>query len=860
MPTNSVYNKLVFFLFLLISLGNNRLYAQNGTGDTLKKPFTDTIPISEGQESLEEQIKYSAQDSVVALPEQGKAVLYGKSRIEYGSMNLEAEYIEIDYTKNVVTAYGKKDSTGKNVGTPVFKEGDETMEADKIMYNLKTKKGKIFNALTKQGDLLVIGNEIKKDSTNIIYMKDMKCIPCQEADARTAFRATKAKIIPNDKIVTGPMYLEIGGVPTPLGLPFGFFPNTKKQHNGILMPTFGNSESQGLNLRQGGFYWGINDMTDMTIRGDIYANGSWALNTTNNYKVLYKSQGSTYLSYSEFNIGDKDIPSGFSKNKAFEARWTHTQDNRNNPTTRFGANVNFVKNQNINRLRADNSGQFLQNTFLSNINFSKSFKLSSLSINASHSQNSQTGQMTITFPQLTYNINRFYPLKRKDAVKQNVFDKIGASYLLQINNSLTGKDSTIFKGSIADSMRYGVLQSIPISTNFNLFKYITVTPGVNFTSYSYLKGVEKSYYLDTTIVKTGDGVNKKVYTPRQKTTITDGFITGYDANFTTAFSTKVFFDYIFRKGKVTQVRHLLIPTLGYTYRPDYSDKQFGFYKPIQTDSAGTIGQYSIFERGVFGGPARGKQNSLSINLSNNLEAKLKQRTDTGVNYKKIVLLQNVGLSTAYNFAADSLKMSDITISGRTVLFKNININMTSYYSPYLYSRQNKAIVDRYLLNEGKGPVRFTGASISVNTALSSNMVEAAKKLKKPPSVTNGAERGAEEDLNPSEHLPWNLGINYNLVLSNPDATRTHPSHQLGLTADFMPTKFWKLGVTSGYDFTNQKLSYTSISIHRDLKCWEANINWIPFGVNKSYRLTLNLKTAMLSDFKIPRQSFPIDNF
>ena len=281
--TISLNNKVVFFLLLLISLTRfNASFAQNQTSDSLKKVSVDTIIPIEEDESIEERITYSAEDSTVALPLEGKAFLYGKSKVNYGSMNIESEFIEIDYSKNLITAYGKKDSLGKNVGNPVFKDGSETMEAEKIMYNLKTKRGKIFNALTKQGELLVIGNEIKKDSTNIIYMKNMKCIPCQEEDARTVFRATKAKIIPDDKIVTGPMYLEIGGVPTPLGLPFGFFPNTKKQHNGILLPTFGNSPGQGFNLRQGGFYWGINDKTDMVIRGEIYANGRWAIRKVNN--------------------------------------------------------------------------------------------------------------------------------------------------------------------------------------------------------------------------------------------------------------------------------------------------------------------------------------------------------------------------------------------------------------------------------------------------------------------------------------------------------------------------------------------------------------------------------------------------
>ncbi|MCC6369916.1 MAG: LPS-assembly protein LptD [Bacteroidia bacterium] len=841
---------------LLISLTVNGLYAQNTQQDTLKKPITDTLSADSGEESIEETIKYSAQDSVVALPQQGRAILYGKANVDYGSMNMTAEFIDIDYNKNTITAYGKKDSTGKNVGTPVFKDGEEPMEAEKIMYNLKTKRGKIFNALTKQGDLLVIGSEIKKDSTNIVYMKDMKCIPCQEADARTIFKATRAKIIPNDKIVTGPMYLEVGGVPTPLGLPFGYFPNTKKQHNGILLPTFGVSPTQGFNLRQGGFYWGINDKTDMTIRGDIYANGSWALNVTNNYRVLYKAAGYTYFGYSLFNVGDKDIPSSYSKRKAFEIKWSHNQDNRNNPSVRFSANVNYVNNQSVNRLSAINTEQFLQNNFLSNINFTKNYKLSSLSLNGTHSYNSQTGQMSITLPALTFNVNRFFPFKRENAVTQNVLDKIGISYILQANNSLTGKDSTIFKGSILDSLRYGVKQSVPISTNFNLFKYVTVTPGINLSSVSYMKSVEKNFRVDTIT----DTLGIKSYKGSVSTKEINKLVNGFDANFSTSFSTKVFFDYMFKKGKLSQIRHLMIPTLGYNYRPDFGTDYFGYWKAVQTSTLGQTTNYSVFERGIFGGPSYGKQNALSINLNNNFESKLRTKTDTGITYRKVVLLQNLGLGAAYNFAADSLKMSNITLSARTVVLKNININLNSSFDPYVYNKTNKADVNTFLFNTGRGPARFTNAVISVNTSLSNNMIEAAQKLRKPPSANNGAERGAENDLNPTSKQPWNLNLNYNLTLSNYDDTKIQPSHQLGITADMMPTKYWKVGVTTGYDFTQQKPSTTRISVYRDLKCWAANISWVPFGTLKSYMITLNLKSAMLSEFKIPRQRQWYDYF
>lgn len=871
------HNKIFLFLALLISLNISNLSAQTQPGDSLKRPIVDSVAVKEdNSETLEDKIKYAAADSLVAIPGSGKALLYGKAKVDYGSMNIEAEFIELDYTRNLITAYGKKDSLGKNVGNPVFKDGDQTMEADKIMYNMKTKKGKIFNALTKQGELLVIGGEIKKDSTNIIYMKDMQCIPCKDADARTIFRAPKAKIIPDDKIVTGPMYLEIGGAPTPLGLPFGYFPNTKKQHNGILLPTFGNSPQRGFNLQNGGYYWGINDKTDMIIRGTIYANGSWGLSTTNDYNILYKSRGSVSLQYNRFNNGDKDVPQSFSKQSSYQINWQHAQDNKSNPSIRFSASVNFVNNQTYNRLTTVNTGQYLQNTFQSNVNFTKTYKLSSLSINATHSQNSLTHDMTITLPQLTYNVNRFFPFKRANAVKPNVFDKLGISYLLESRNTLSGKDSLIFKGKPLDSLNYGIKHTIPISTNFTVFKYITVTPGLNFSSEMYTKTVRKEFYNSSTPFGVSPGsapavsnpsnpsgkvVAGDIYNQGIKTTTENKLAIGYDAAFSTAFNTQIYFDYMFKKGKVKQIRHLLIPTLTYNYRPDFGSQQFGFYKKVTTDTLGHTQKYSIFEKGIFGGPALGKVNGLGINLNNTFDAKLKQNTDTGVTYKKVSILQNLGLSTNYNFAADSFKMSNISLTARTVLFKNINLTLNSAFDPYAYDKVNNREINKFVYQSGNKLARFTTGNISINTSIGSNMLAAARKAKQQaPDMTNGAERGAKNDLDNEEKLPWNLTVSYNLGLSNPNDKKIHPSHTLNFSGDVKPTKFWKVGVTSGFDFTTQRLSYTSFNIYRDLKCWEASIRWVPFGYNKSYSIAINLKSSMLSEFKIPRQRQYLDTF
>ncbi|MBA3665522.1 MAG: LPS-assembly protein LptD [Bacteroidetes bacterium] len=816
--------------------------------DTLKKVTIDTLSAGD-DEGLEDKITYSAEDSTVYLASQSKVLLYGKARIEYGDMNLQAQFIEMDYAKNIVIAYGTKDSAGKNVGTPVFKDGAQEMNADKIMYNLKTKKGKIFNALTKQGELLVIGKEIKKDSTNVIYMKDMRCIPCQDEDARTVFKATRAKIIPDDKIVTGPMYLEIGGVPTPLGLPFGYFPNTKKQHNGILLPQFGNSTNLGFNLRDGGFYWGINDKTDMIIRGDIYANGSWSLKTTNDYSVIYKAHGAVNLAYSVFNIGDKDIPTQFSKEKTYSVGWQHTQDNKSNPTIRFTANVNYVNNQRINRLNAINSGQFLTNTFQSNINFTKQFKSSSLSLNATHSQNSLTHDAEITLPSLTYNVNRFFPFKRENAVRQNVLDKIGINYLFEARNTLSGKDSVLFKGDIENRLRYGIRHSLPISTNFNILKYITVTPAINLSSSMYTKSTRKEFI--------------RGYTPTSnvKTDTVSGFVGSYDANFSTSLNTKVFFDYAFKRGRVKQIRHLLIPTLTYSYRPDFGQEQYGFYKKVQTDTTGVNYQrYSIFDNTLFGGPAPGKTNALGINLNNNIEAKVRKTTDTGFAYNKVSLLQNISLNTSYNFAADSFKMSIIGISARTKLFKYFDVVTNANFDPYGYDVVTRKQVKEFSYRNNNKLVQFTNANLALNTSFGSNQLEAMRKTRQPPNMTNGAERGAVNDLDKQEKLPWTVNVYYNLSLANINYNTLKPTQTLNFSGDIAPTKFWKLGITSGFDFTRKRVSYTSINIYRDLKCWEAHIDWVPFGIRKGYYLTMNLKSSMLRDFKIPKRSIPMDNF
>lgn len=821
------------------------------TTPTSPQAKVDSLDTEEDSEPLEHRIVYNARDSIRYETKGNKIYLFGDGFVQYEDMNLKSEFIEIDNEKNTITAYGKTDSLGKNSGTPVFKDGAQEITCRKMIYNLKTKKGKIYDILTKEGDLLLLGSEVKKDSNNVVYMKNLKCIPCEYEDSRTIFKAKRAKIIPDDKIVTGPMYLEIGGVPTPLGLPFGFFPNTKKRHSGILIPFYGNSEALGFYLKDGGFYWGINEQTDMTIRGDIYSNGSWGLRTLNNYKVNYKYSGALSLGYSEFRNGEKEIPSSYSKQKDIAINWRHIQDQKNNPTVRFSSDVN-IRTSKYNKYNALNTGQYLTNTFQSNINFSKTFKIGTLGINARHDQNTQTKLMNISFPEVTFNVNRFYPFKNENRIKQNPIDKIGISYLLEARNTLSGADTSIFKGNIGDSLKYGFRHTLPISTNITVFKYFTLTPALNLSAVMYTKTTRKALDESTNrIVKTTD----------------KNFKTGYDANFNTALTTKVFMDYMFKGKRLKQVRHLLIPSIAYTYRPDFGEEQYGFWKDVISDTTNRLKtKYSVFENTLFSGPAQGEQNSLSVNLNNNLEAKVRKKTDTGFVYNKVTLLQNLSFAGSYNFAADSFNMSLVSMTGRTKIWKYFDLVFGSTFDPYystvitntLTNIQSSYRTKEFLLNENGRIVDFKTGNIAINASFSSNSITSRAKK---PDLTNGAEQGAvsTNTAQAQERLPWTLNIYYNITYAKV-LEKLKDIQTLNFSGDVSVTKFWKLGLTSGYDFTNKNLSYTSINVKRDLRCWEARIDWVPFGFRKSYSLTINLKTSMLSDIKIPRQRQWYDNF
>ena len=456
--------------------------------------------------------------------------------------------------------------------------------------------------------------------------------------------------------------------------------------------------------------------------------------------------------------------------------------------------------------------------------------------------------MNITLPELTFNVNRFDPFKTETRIKQNPIDKIGISYLLEARNTLSGKDTSIFKGNIGDSLKYGFRHTLPISTNITVFKYFTLTPSLNLSAVMYTKTTNKELNETTNqIVKTND----------------KNFKTGYDANFNSSLTTKLFMDYMFKGKRIKQIRHLLIPSLSYMYRPDFGKEQFGFWKDVISDTVNRYKtKYSIFENALFSGPAQGKQNSLSVNLNNNFEAKIRKKTDTGFVFNKVTLLQNLGFAGSYNFAADSFKMSVVSVTGRTKIWKYFDLLFNSTFDPYYTTIITNTVTNiesayrtkQYLLNENGRVADFKTGNIAINASFSSSTLPS--KAKKP-DLTNDVERGATPTNTAQSQgkLPWTLSIMYNVNYTK-SLNKVKDIQTLNFSGNVNVTKYWKLGLTSGYDFTNRNISYTSINVYRDLKCWEARIDWVPFGLRRSYSLSINLKTSMLSDVKIPRQRPP----
>lgn len=867
--TNQLFKSLCLIaIFMLISVISN---AQDTTfhilDDSLlvnKDTIVNDTSFRSRQRSgkaLSSLVEYSSFDSIRFDVQVQKVYMFGNAEINYDKINLKAAYIEIDFTKSELFAEGLPDSTGEMVGTPVFEEGGKSFNSKQMLYNFDTKKGLIKYVITQEGEGYIHGSIIKKMSDDIIYIKGGKYTTCSHEHPHFEFRFDKSKVIPDDKIITGPAYLVIEGVPTPLAIPFGLFPNKKGQTSGILIPTWGNSANRGYFFENGGYYWVINDYLDLELRGDIYTRGSWAIKTGSRYKKRYKYSGGVNLNYAKNIIGEENS-TDFSKSTDFSFRWAHKQDPKARPNSRFNSNVNIVSN-NYNKYNPSNTNSYLSNTFQSSVSYSTNWENKYfLTANLNHSQNTLNRTISLILPELSFSVNRFYPLRKKERIgKLKWYENMSVDYRMNMKNQLETYDSLLFEPGTLEKFRNGIKHSVSMSVPLKILKFLNMTNSINYTDRWYAQTYEKRWTNDT-LFSDNDTIIGYV-----KTDTIFGFQTARDFSFSSSVTTRVYGILQFKKGPVRAIRHVLSPRIGFSYRPDFGTQQWGYYK-YYVDGNSNIHKYSRFDGTVFGGPPDGKSGRITFGVSNNLEMKVRSGKDTITGMKKVVLIEDFTISSSYDLAKDSLNLAPFTMSGRTTLFDKLKIQYSSSWDPYIID-ENGRNLNKFEWTENQRLLRFKNSTLNFSLSYRLSYRDFMKERESEKGTQNEREsdKGTQEELEeintfPEDYVdfdnPWSMNFSYSLrhaTTYNPQTTNNDQTtvQTLSFSGDINITPKWKFAFRSGYDFENNEFSYTSIDIYRDLHCWEMRFGWIPTGLRKSWNFTINVKSTLLQDLKLSKK-------
>lgn len=871
---------LIFFGFLLACQG---LWAQSDSTQ-VKKDSVKNQPKSE----IETSIQYSAEDSINTSIDRKIIKLYGNAKVKYGDIQLDAEEIIIDYQTSTITANGKRDSTGQLVGFPIFKQGQGEYETKGMVYNFKTKKASITEVVTKEGEGFMHGEKIYKNNKNELFTIGNAYTTCDLEHPHFRIISRKAKAIPGDKTVSGPFYMEFNGVPTPLGFAFGIFPSTKQSASGVIIPAYGEERVRGFFLRGAGYYFDINDYVKLTLTGDIYSKGSTALYVRTNYISRYKYSGSLNFSFTNNITGEKIESPTISKD--FSLIWNHSP--RSKGTSRFSATVNaatgtyltnnFVGLNPATTTSGTTSRPFDQNTqkMSSNISFSKTFPGTpfSLGINMRHNQDLKTGKLDLSLPDLSFNVNNLYPFKNSQSmILQNLSVKYSMTATNQITNDL-GNIALNSDGTTRDSIaafnsaniplllrnaKKGIKSNIPISTSFKIMKYFTVTAGGS---------IDEIWYFDklnwTASGRSGASLGTKAVI--KDTVHQFNAITNYAL--TMSLTTRIYGMYVAKNknSRIRAIRHLVTPNIGYSYSPNFGTAQYGYYQNIALTDA-TNGkpyyvQKSIHDGFIYGSSKTGASQSLSFGIGNTLEMKVRGPKDTVD--KKISLLNNLSLSSGYNFLADSFKLASISISGNSNILNNkINLNMSAILDPYQYWRVVSSInektgpvytekrVSRYAWDAG-GLGRITNASLNFSTNLNPKGQKKDGDTRDKIAKSNATQADknyllAHPDTYVDFNIPWNLRLSYNINYTNALSVIS-VTQSLTMSGDVSLSEKWKVTFNGGFDFQKNQFTTTNFGINRDLHCWQVSLNWVPFGPFQSYTFNIGIKSSLLKDLKLNR--------
>ena len=839
---------------------------------------------------IDAPVEYSAEDSMTYEGATGLAHLYGNSHVTYQDMDLESDQIYMQLDSSLVHATGSIDSTGVKYGTPIFKMGKDTYESDTMAFNFKTKKGLIQNVYTQQDDGFMVSETSKRGANGELYLHHGRYTTCDEPHPDFYIALSRAKVRPGKEVVFGPAYLVVADVPLPLAIPYGFFPFTKSYSSGLIMPTYGDETSRGFYLRDGGYYFAINDKWDLKLIGEIYTKGSWGLSAASNYRKRYRYSGSFFASYQNTVTGDKNMPD-YTRTTSFKIQWSHRQDAKANPYSSLSASVNFATSsyEPNNLTSMYNPQAITQSTRTSSVNWSTTFSSIGMTLSSTFNlnQNMRDSTIALTLPDLNISIARFYPFKRKHAAgKERWYEKIAMSYTGHLSNSISTKEDKLLHSSLTKDWRNGMQHTIPISGSFTLFGYLNLNPSLTITDRMYTQKYKRSW---------DETSQKEVVDTLQ------GFYNVYNWSFSLSASTKLYGMYIPNRKlfgeKIQAIRHVFTPTVSFNYAPDFSASRYGYYDTYQkTDADGnvTLVEYSPYTGTLYGVPGKGKTGSISMDISNNIEMKIKSDNDsTGV--KKISIIDELGASMSYNFATDYHPWSDLSTRLRLKLSKSYTLNISAVFATYAYEADSVGarpyIGNRTEYSKGRFG-RFQGISQNLSYTLDNNKVAnffkwlRGEKISKKDNnkgkrhddddYDSGTETNIDDEMEKGKHgakresagkaetdedgymkfnIPWSLSIGYGISVRentggkfNYDTMR-YPykiTQSLNFSGNIRLSDGWNISFSSGYDFENKKISMTTASLSRDLHCFNMSCQ-VVLAPYTSYNFSFRCNAATLTD-------------
>lgn len=826
----------------------------------------DTLNVKLSKDSLDAPVNYKARDSIVLMVPTKKIFLYGTANTKYKDVELDADKMNFAQETGVLEAMPSKDTAGKLIGRPLMVNAGQTFNSDTLKYNMGTQKALIFNTRSQYGEGFIHSEQTKKAPDNTIFGFKNGYTTCNLDTPHFAFRARKIKVIPNKLVISGPANLEIMGIPTPLYIPFAIFPLSQGQRSGLLPPQYTTNAQKGLGLENGGYYIGLGDNFDLTLRGSIYSYGSWMLTASPTYRKRYHYSGGMNLSFSNTRYGDPQVKQDYTSTHDFHITWNHTMDSKARPGTTFGASVNFASST-YNQYNVTDYATRVNNQIGSSVNFSKSWqgKPYNLSLGLTHSQNLQTKDVNISFPNAAFTINTVYPLQPKEVVgTPKWYYKIGIGYNGNLQNSVTFKDSLFGKPGMLDRLQTGFQHQVPITLSVPVMKGFTLSPGVSYSERWYTKQTIRTW-------NPLEYNRARGYYGKIDTSYKQGFYTAREVSTSLSLTTALYGMYQFKKGsKIKAIRHVIRPTIGVSYRPDLNGH---YFTDLRYDTAKlSVSKVSVFDGANVGTPSYGRSGSINFGIDNNLEMKVFSKKDTSANHeKKIKILDGFGINGSYNLLADSMKLSTFSLYARTNLFDKLNITTSGTLDPYVVDKTGRRI-DRYVWQDGKASLgHLTNASIALSTSLQSQSKGAKEKEKQLQDLaeqqnTDAAMLAQQRQAqlvksNPGEYvdfdIPWKLDLSYSLSYSkqlNIDSGRSVTTFNQGLTinGDFSLTPKWKLGAQSTFDFVKMQIGYTNMYISRDLHCWQMSINVIPYGFYRSFSVTINPKAGILRDLRVNR--------